>query len=154
MKKILLCFAIMGFTFQLSAQENVLSAGNESESSNGKVTYSVGLIHFKEATGTGGSSSTGTQIPFEVSEVLKVEAFKNLVTKVFPNPTDNFLNIHLNSVDNLEYQLIDLSGRKVTSGELNKLESKIELSSLETSIYILNIMKNNSIISSYKISKK
>jgi hypothetical protein len=144
----------MGFTFQLSAQENVLSAGNESESSNGKVTYSVGLIHFKEATGTGGSSSTGTQIPFEVSEVLKVEAFKNLVTKVFPNPTDNFLNIHLNSVDNLEYQLIDLSGRKVTSGELNKLESKIELSSLETSIYILNIMKNNSIISSYKISKK
>ncbi|MCT4580010.1 MAG: T9SS type A sorting domain-containing protein [Flavobacteriales bacterium] len=154
MKKILLCFAIMGFTFQLSAQENVLSAGNESESSNGKVTYSVGLIHFKEATGTGGSSSTGTQIPYEVSEVLKVEAFKNLVTKVFPNPTDNFLNIHLNSVENLEYQLIDLSGRNVISGKFNTLESKIELTSLETSIYILNILKDNSIITSYKISKK
>jgi hypothetical protein len=144
----------MGFTFQLSAQENVLSAGNESESSNGKVTYSVGLIHFKEATGTGGSSSTGTQIPYEVSEVLKVEAFKNLVTKVFPNPTDNFLNIHLNSVENLEYQLIDLSGRNVISGKFNTLESKIELTSLETSIYILNILKDNSIITSYKISKK
>lgn len=154
MKKIIFLFTIVGFAFQLSAQENVLSSGSENESSTGKVTYSVGLIHYKETTGTGGSTSTGIQIPYEVSQVLRVEDFENLVAKVFPNPTESFLNVHLNSVDDLEYQLIDLSGRKVTSGNLNTLESKIELTSLETSIYILNILKNNSIITSYKISKK
>ncbi len=154
MKLISLVLLLFCFTFQISAQENILSSGSDSVSSSGKVTYSVGLIHYKEATGTGGSSSVGAQIPYEVSEVLSIDNFNNSVVKIFPNPTDNFLNIHLSSVENLKYQLIDLSGRKVTSGDLNTLQSKIELTSLETSIYILNIFKENKIIKSYKISKK
>ncbi|WP_299115640.1 T9SS type A sorting domain-containing protein [uncultured Winogradskyella sp.] len=154
MKKIFLIFTLIGFSLQLSAQENILSSGSNNESASGKVTYSVGLIHYKEATGTGGSASVGAQIPFEVSEVLSIDDFSSSVAKVFPNPTDNVLNVHLTSVENLKYQLIDLSGRKVTSGHLNALQSKIELTSLETSIYILNILKDNTIIKSYKISKK
>ncbi|WP_410529696.1 T9SS type A sorting domain-containing protein [Winogradskyella sp. PG-2] len=76
------------------------------------------------------------------------------MSTVFPNPTDNILNIHLTTIENLKYQLIDLSGRKVNSGELIILQSKIDLTSLENSIYILNILKDNTIIQSYKISKK
>ncbi len=154
MKKYFLLFTILSLTICLSAQETVLSSGSESESSSGKVTYSVGLIHYKEVTGIGGSLSAGTQIPDEVSEVLSIDEFSNSIAKVFPNPTKNYLNVRLNSLDLLKYQLIDLSGRTVTTGELNTLESKIELTSLESSIYIFNILKNNTIIKSYKISKK
>lgn len=154
MKKIILYFAVFGVAFQLSSQENILASGSDGESSSGKVTYSVGLIHYKEANGTGGSTSVGPQIPFEISQILSIDEFSDAIAKVFPNPADNFLNVHLNSLDDLKYQLIDLSGRKVTSGELNSLQSKIELTSLETSIYILNIVKDSTIIKSYKISKK
>ncbi|WP_296381873.1 T9SS type A sorting domain-containing protein [Winogradskyella sp.] len=154
MKKIILVFIVFCFTFGLSAQESILSSGSESMSSSGKVTYSVGLIHYKEANGLGGSSSAGAQIPYEVSQVLNIDDFSNSISKVFPNPTENYLNIHLNTIENLKYQLIDLSGRTITLGELNTLQSKIELTSLETSIYILNIIKDNTIIQSYKISKK
>ncbi|WP_299521518.1 T9SS type A sorting domain-containing protein [Winogradskyella sp.] len=154
MKKKLLFLTLLGFALQMTAQNHVLSSGSDSESSAGKVTYSVGLIHYKEATGTGGSLSVGSQIPFEVSETLSIDEFNNLTLKVFPNPTENFLNVHLNSVDDFTYQIIDLSGRTVTSGELNTLQSKIELTSLETSIYIFNILKDNTIVKSFKISKK
>ena len=154
MKLLLIVVSLFCFTFQISGQENVLSSGSEGTSSSGKVTYSVGLIHYKEVTGSGGVSSTGTQIPYEVSQILNVDDFNSSITKVFPNPTESILNIHLNTIQNLKYQLIDLSGRKVTSGELNTLQSKIELTSIETSIYILNIIKENKIIESYKISKK
>ncbi|WP_299366955.1 T9SS type A sorting domain-containing protein [Winogradskyella sp.] len=153
MKKNLFFLTLLGFTLQIAAQEHVLSSGLDSESSSGKVTYSVGLIHYEEATGTGGSTSVGSQIPFEVS-VLSINNYSNLTFEVFPNPTENFLNVHLNSVDELSYQIIDLSGRRVTFGELNTLQSKIELTSLETSIYIFNILKDNTIVKSYKISKK
>jgi len=154
MKQTLLLLGILGFILQTSAQENILSSGNESVSSTGKVSYSVGLIHYKEATGTGGSSSVGSQIPFEVIEALSIDDFNTITLKVFPNPTDNILNVHLDLLDNISYQIVDLSGRSVISGKLNTLKSKIELSALEASIYILNISKNNSIIQSYKISKK
>jgi len=154
MKNLFLVLALLCFTFQLSAQENVLSSGSEGTSTTGKVTYSVGLIHYKEATGTGGSTSVGTQIPYEVTQVLNLQQFSNATAKVFPNPTDNVLNIHLTSLDDLNYQLIDLSGRNVTSGTLNQLESQIQLNALESSIYILDIIKDSNIIKSFKISKK
>lgn len=155
MKKITFGIALLSCCLQLTlAQENVLASGLNTQSSSGTVTYSVGLIHYKEAEGIGGSSSTGVQIPYEVTEVLSVNQFNELVSKVFPNPTENFLNVHLNEVNNLSYQFIDLSGRTVLSGELNKLASKIELTSLEASIYVFNIKKENAIIKSYKISKK
>ncbi len=146
--------ALCCFAFHLPAQEQLLSSGSEGNSASGKVTYSVGLIHFKETTAVGGSSSTGTQIPFEVSQVLSINDFSSSITKVFPNPTEDYLNIHLSTIKDLNYQLFDLSGRQITSGKLNTLQSKLELSYLETSIYILNILKDSTIIQSYKISKK
>ena len=155
MKKNIFFLIVLCFSWQLSlAQENVLSSGSEAESADGKVTYSVGLIHYKEATGSGGSTSVGAQIPSEISQVLGVNEFNELISKIYPNPTENFLNVHLNAIENLKYQLIDLSGRIVMSGELSTLQSKIELTSLEASIYVFNIQKDNSIIKSYKISKK
>ena len=146
--------AVLGFTINMTAQEHVLSSGLESASTTGKVSYSVGLIHYKEASGIGGSTAIGAQIPNEVSELLSIDDFNSLTIQVFPNPTENFLNVHLTSVDDLSYQFIDLSGREVLLGTINNLQSQIELSSLESSIYIFNILRNNSIIKSYKISKK
>lgn len=128
----------------------MLSSGSEGNSASGEVTYSVGLIHFKETTAVVGASTTGRQIQFEVSQVLSINDFSRSITKVFPNSTEDYLN----SIDDLNYQLFDLSERQITSGKLNTLQPKLKLSYLETLIYILDILKNSTLIQSYKISKK
>lgn len=154
MKNTLLTFAF-SFIVSLSfSQQTVLTSGNNSQSSTGKVTYSVGLIHYKDSSGTGGSSSAGTQIPFEVLETLSLDE-QNLVTiKLFPNPAKDFVFISLKQLQELDFQLLDISGRKISEGKINALQTKVNLTELKTSIYILNIYKDNAIYESYKIIKK
>jgi len=154
MKRIILCLTfcfVVSFSF---SQQTVLSSGNSSESSSGKVTYSVGLIHYKDANGTGGSSSSGTQIPFEILETLSLDE-QNLVSlKLFPNPAKDHVYISLRQLEALDFKLLDISGRKISEGQINMLQTKVNLNDLKSSIYILNIYKNNTIYESYKIIKK
>lgn len=154
MKKQLLFFflcSICCFTF---SQQHILSSGNNRISSSGTVTYSVGLIHFKEATGSGGSSSVGSQIPYEILETLNVDE-ENLVSlHVFPNPTSNYLYVKLAREEQLTYTLSDISGREISNGKFSSLENKINLNDLNTSIYILHIYRDNNSLKSYKIIKK
>ena len=148
---LMLCFGL-SYTF---AQQNVLSSGKDSASPYGKSTYSVGLIHYKEASGSGGSSSAGAQISYEVLEVLSVPESELIAVKVFPNPVKRVLTINFNSQNQYQYQIVDLAGRKVAEGSISKQNNTIQLQHLNASMYILNLRdQNNSLIKSYKISKQ
>ena len=108
------------------AQQNIVSSGNNSASSSGEVTYSVGLLHYKEALGSGGSSSVGAQIPLEILQLLSTDE-ENLVSlKVFPNPASDHVFINLAKQEDLNYKLTDISGRKIASGKISTLQTKID----------------------------
>lgn len=154
MRKFILTLIVSCFYIISIAQENTLSSGNNMESSSGKVTYSVGLIHYKEAMGSGGSSSAGSQIPFEILETLSLDE-ENLVSlKLFPNPTSDAVFLSLKKVEEFNYKLSDISGREIFNGNTTGVQTKINLNNLKSSIYILNIYKNNKLYESYKIIKK
>ena len=154
MKKLLL-FGFMSLSVSLAfAQQNIVSSGNNSTSASGEVTYSIGLLNYKEALGSGGSSSVGAQIPLEVLQLLSTDE-QNLVSlKVFPNPASDHVFINLTKQENLNYKLTDVSGRKIADGKISTLQTRIDLNYLNTSIYILNIYQNNNTLKSYKIIKK
>ncbi len=154
MKQHIISFGIMLLCFTSFGQEHILSSGLNINNSNGSVSYSVGLIHYKDASGIGGSTLVGSQLPFEVSELLSVQDLASNIVSVHPNPTSGLLYIRLNTVDTYKYQLIDLSGRLLKTGEVSELETTISLTGIDTAIYILNIEKNNTTVKSYKISKK
>lgn len=64
------------------------------------------------------------------------------VMKVFPNPTDGIVNIHINKYfGNVDIQLVDITGRQVYSA--NKVEfngqKSIDLSSVNPGIYLLKV---------------
>lgn len=143
------CFCAYGFS-----QSNVLSSGKDSSSTSGKSTYSVGLIHYKEASGTGGTSSTGSQIALEVTQTLNLDNNNLVSLSIYPNPTSSVLNINVKTENSYQYTLTDLTGKQVLSGAVSNLESKVDLSGLNSAIYILNIKQNNNTIESYKIVKK
>lgn len=153
MKKLLL-LTFISFSFISYSQNNIVASGNDATSTSGKSSYSVGLIHYKDAEGTGGSSSAGTQIAYEVTELLSVDE-ENLVSlNIYPNPTSDFISINLKENTNLDYKLLDLSGKEIESGTLSNLENKINLNALNTAVYLLNIYQNSKQLKSYKIVKK
>lgn len=57
--------------------------------------------------------------------------------KIFPNPTSD--NLYINSTEEFEYSLIDISGRTVTTGQLIIGLNTIDLCNFSKGIYILSI---------------
>jgi hypothetical protein len=73
--------------------------------------------------------------------------------RVYPNPVKNYLNIDLRSKtgQESEIEILDMTGRSVLSETINYFD-KIDLSSLENGIYILQV-KNKDKVFSKKIIK-
>lgn len=154
MQKLILSFIFCGLSAIGFSQQSVLSSGQNSESSSGKVTYSVGLIHYKEASGAGGASSAGSQIPFEIIETLSLDDENLLSLKLYPNPASDAVYLSLKQETNFDYKLSDISGREILKGKTSGKQTKINLKDIKTSIYILNVYKDSKLYESYKIIKK
>lgn len=77
--------------------------------------------------------------------------------KIYPNPTDSYLNISgdLVSLSNANLQIFDVSGKKVKDMTLNfdSNNTSIDVSSLQVGTYILTVSKG-SVKQSYKFIKK
>lgn len=77
---------------------------------------------------------------------------------VFPNPNNGaFVISHDNKTmaQGCTYELIDLSGRKIASGEINhnELQTPITLPEARAAVYILRVLKNNVTLSNFKLVK-
>lgn len=59
--------------------------------------------------------------------------------KVFPNPFNHELTIELKSAQSNDFSIYNVFGELVTSGKLNSQINTIDLSSLASNVYILNI---------------
>lgn len=154
MKNKLLLLFIFLIVHTSFAQQNVLASGGDNTTTNGTASYSVGLIHYKSATGPGGTSSTGTQVPFEIVQQLSIDENQIITLQVYPNPTSNNIYIVSKQLENLAYSLFDNSGRLLLKGEINELKTLVPLDQLSAAFYILNITQNNRDFKSYKIIKK
>tara|TARA_R110002096_G_scaffold56474_4_gene144115 strand:- start:4538 stop:8548 length:4011 start_codon:yes stop_codon:yes gene_type:complete len=65
---------------------------------------------------------------------------------IYPNPTKNTLNIKLNNSNKAEASLYDMSGRLVLKEKLNPETSVINMRNLNSGIYLLKIVLDNTII--------
>lgn len=75
--------------------------------------------------------------------------------QVFPNPMQEWAIIKIDGVyQQLEYQLVDVLGRTIRSGEIQNQEIKVERSHLTSGIYFINIIENNRLIGTAKVVAK
>ena len=90
-------------------------------------------------------------ISLENAITLSTEDPKNRILAIYPNPTKDYINITNKNYKIESFSLYDIGGRliKTTSGK----ESKIDVSSLPSATYILNI-KTSEGFQSFKIIKK
>ena len=136
------------------AQQNTLAAGANASSAEGSISYSIGQIDFSNVSSSSGSVNQGVQQPFEffVSSVLEFGNENSF--SIFPNPTNEVLNISQSFFsEKIEMRLLDMSGRLVLSDQLNAPQHQIDLRILSQGVYNLTLIKNNQILTSFKVIK-
>ena len=159
--KFICAAALLTFSLSLSttsAQVAFLNAGGTASGNGGKASYSVGLIFYRPATGTGGSVSEGIQQPYEIYTPGGMEEGIGITLQclAMPNPvTDNLtLKIENFKPGSMSYRLYDLSGKILENRKIQNNESVIYMGNLVSSTYFLNIFLDNREIKTFKIIKK
>ena len=139
-----------------SAQNAVVATGGSATGGGGSFSYSVGQIAQNYYSGANGSMSEGLQQPFEIL-TLGTDIFQNILLEmtIYPNPTTSNVTLKISNLDleNLNYQLLDITGKQISSVKISKADTQITLEKYNASIYFLNIIKNDKTIKTFKIIK-
>jgi hypothetical protein len=142
----------------LNAQETIPATGGSATGSGGTISYSVGQVTYNTYTGTNGSVAQGVQQPYEISIVTSIEntGLINLESSVYPNPTNGFMKLIVESTDyeNLRFQLYDINGVTLQDKKVVGKETEIIMENLTSSVYFLKVFKNNLVVKVFKIVKK
>ncbi|MBW8359069.1 MAG: T9SS type A sorting domain-containing protein [Weeksellaceae bacterium] len=155
MKKILLLFYLCAAQFCI-AQYSVNASGGSISGSSGKIDYSVGQIFFTTKS-SGVSVSEGVQQPFEITTLgISQNTDVKLEMVIYPNPTmaDLTLSITNRSIRNLNYQLVEQSGRLISKTEIKEQQTVIPMQTMSSGVYILVVLDHSTPIKTFKIIKK
>lgn len=151
---ITICF-LFGISF-LSAQESINASGGVATGSGGSVSYSVGQLTYNTYTGSNGTITQGVQQSFEISETLSVDNTAILLeASIFPNPTTDYLNLRLKdtNVSELSFQIIDITGKLITTEKLVTSNTIIQMDYLPATTYFMTVFRNQKTIKTFKIIK-
>ena len=156
MKKILillggLIWMFPCFSQSLSSQVTASNGGNATNSE-ASISWSIG-----EVVVSTGQVHQGYQFALEIQEVLSVEEEQwNLQVQLFPNPTNNFLNVVIErSPEPITLELSNVSGQVVQSHELTFEDSiQLEMAGLRPGVYFLSISQSYKKIKTYKVIKQ
>jgi PKD repeat protein len=131
--------------------------GNTSTSANPSHTYATGGDFTVVLTATNGNCSNTFSINLTSVAVSENVAFEDLM--VFPNPTENVLNIQFSSFDSgiMNATIFNLAGQVVSSEAFavnaGNMFHTIDTSNLESGVYFVNLNNNTSNITIRVIKK-
>jgi hypothetical protein len=110
-------------------------------------TYEYQLRSQCDNTGTAFSNYTTLNTFTTLS--LRLEEQNNTIIKLFPNPTNDIINLEINSNSDcdLSFTIFDVLGKEVLSNQLNirsgNSTSKLNLNQLPSGIYFIRLYGNN-----------
>lgn len=139
------------------AQESVNASGGDATGIGGTVSYSVGQVVYASNTASTGDVTQGVQHAYEVFSLDVPEAVSNLSLTIFPNPTTSILNVKVGDYSGQKwtYQLYDIQGRQLSSGQIANEQTEIDIQNLSVNTYFIDVLNSeNQRIKSYKIIKK
>jgi hypothetical protein len=135
------------------AQEVVATAGTIFGNSGGSISFTLG----EPVTGTVGSGPVILSQGFQQPYALRVNVPGNPAgyeLSVFPNPVEKEIRVLTDHPPGMQYRLFDMRGLLITHGMLNSTETRIDLSFLEPSVYILRISREQGEEKTIKIVKQ
>jgi hypothetical protein len=154
--KIKLSVLLLGIGMTVQAQQATTASGGDASGSGGTAAFSVGQVVYTANTNASGTVSQGVQQAYEIFTLSIKETELNISLKAFPNPTLDNLTLQIRDYNNekLSYQLYDIQGRLLNNGQIEAQQTNIEMTSLPTAIYFINVVnQENQKVQSFKIIK-
>lgn len=150
----ILCFLCFGFS-SIYGQSAFVSSFNEPSGSNGAVSYTVGQSFTLHASNTAGSTINGIQQPFNIYTLGVNDNSVKIDITVYPNPVSKslVLNMDTDNHQKSSYALFDLNGVQIFNKIITGAETLIDMSDLNPSSYVLNVINSGKIVKSFKIIK-
>ena len=138
MKKQIFLFATLFTAFAASAQEVVSSQGETYSNANGSIDFTVGEVIIN--TGSNGTNDLTQGFHQTNWNFLGVEDFApDYQATIFPNPTQDVLNIKTSVYENVTYTLYDAQGKLVMKNILSAEQTPIQVSQLAPGSYSLTL---------------
>lgn len=143
------------------AQYAIVPIGGDSQSNNGSVNYSVGQIAVWISTNSNGDITVaeGVQQPYETMTVGVDEypqIFLNAI--VYPNPTDNLVQLHINGFEILTNgftsKLYNENGKVLQTLTVTNDLTTFQIGHYATGIYFLELSDGKRVLKTFKVVRR
>jgi hypothetical protein len=152
MKKNTLVLFSLFAALSVSAQEVVSTQGDSYSNASGSVDFTIGEVVIN--TGTDGTSDLTQGFHQTNWNFLGVEDFApNYEAIIFPNPTEDVLNIRTSTFENVTYTLYDAMGKLVLQDVLSAEQTPIQVSQLAPGAYSLTLNNETQNLKTFKLVK-
>jgi hypothetical protein len=152
MKKYTFVLFLLFATLFVKAQEVISSQGDTYTNVSGNIDFTIGEV----ITSTGSNVENQLTQGFHqtnwsfVSIKDHVPSFNALI---FPNPTEDFLNIQASVFEMVSYSLYDEVGKLILKGVLSSEKTSLDVSKLQTGLYSLILNNPDNILKTFNIIK-
>ena len=157
MKQIFLLVVVILLTASanLTAQEVVAANGGSATIASSQVSWTIGELVI-ETVGTSPNILTQGfhQTLLIITAINELEAL-GIEIKVYPNPTQDFVNIRFNELtDSPAYLLFDLTGKLIKRDKITSTNVKLNMTNYAGGTYILKLTNGKQPLQSFKIVKR
>ena len=153
MKKHALVLFSLFATIYVSAQEVVATQGDSYSNATANIDFTIGEVII--ATGTDGTNDLTQGFHQTNWNFVGLEDFApNYEATIFPNPTEDVLNIRTSAFENVTYTLYDAQGKLVLQDILSAEQTPIQVSQLATGAYSLTLNNDTQNLKTFKLIKQ
>lgn len=150
-KRTLLVFSLL-LTCAVSAQEVVSPQGDSYSNANGSIDFTVGEVIIN--TGTDGTNDITQGFHQTNWNFVGLEDHSpSYEAIIFPNPTEDVLNIKTSAFENVTYTLYNSQGKIVLQDKLSAKQTPIQVSQLAPGSYSLRLNNQTQNLKTFKLVK-
>jgi hypothetical protein len=147
-----LLFLTLLTTLSVTAQEVVSTQGDSYSNASGSIDFTIGEVVIN--TGTDGTNDLTQGFHQSNWNFLGVDDFApNYEAIVYPNPTEDVLNIRTSTFENVTYTLYDALGKRVMQDKLSAERTPIQVSQLAPGSYSLTLNNETQNLKTFKLIK-
>lgn len=139
------------------AQQAFVSGGGDFNNGSGNISLSLGQVFFQHTEDLELKISEGVQQPFEFYLVYTLDPIlSDYSVRLYPNPASDLIYLEVNSgpeIQQLNFTVTDLNGRKVTSGQMERDLTSLHLAAWVPGLYLLTLFVEDEPIFSKQFMK-
>ena len=139
-------------SISVSAQEVVSTQGDSYSNTSANIDFTIGEVIID--TGTDGTNDLTQGFHQTNWNFVGLEDFaRDYEAIIFPNPTEDVLNIRTSRFENVTYTLYDAQGKLVMQDILSTEQTPIQVSQLAPGSYFLTLNNETQNLKTFKLIK-